>query len=228
MSGAMAIAEAAPPPAVRDPRTKVLLTAQIIGDRFERAVRIRNMSASGAMLEGTVLPAAGARLILARADLRVEAEVVWSSPGRCGIRFAEAVAVPDWISGTAAAVRAQGGQARIDALQADIRAGFVAKVPTEDVARPPAPVENVEARLAEEVAYLRRMVQTIGEELSDEPIMLHRYLRTLQQFDVIGQALGHVAAVLTAEDKAAAVQAIGMQDMRARLLRKAVVPSSSL
>ena len=223
---AAAVAEAPPPPS-RDPRTKVLLTAQIFGDGGERPVRIRNMSASGAMLEGTVLPPAGARLTLARADLRMDAEVVWSSPGRCGIRFDDTVVVSDWISGTAATARSQSGQARIDALQADIRSGLVPKVPVEDVARPPAALENIEARLAEEVAYLRRLVQTIGEELSDEPIMLHRYLRTLQQFDVIGQALGHVVAVLEAPDKAAAVQAIGMQDMRARLLRKAVVPPSA-
>jgi hypothetical protein len=215
----------APAQASRDPRTKVLLTATIRGDRFERTVRIRNMSSSGAMVEGTVLPAVGVQLTLVRNELEVGGEVVWATPGKCGIRFVEAVAVADWIAGTSA-LSAPRSQARVDALQAGIRSGALIAPAAEEAAPDTAEIKNLEQRLAEEVAYLRRLVQAMGEELSDEPVVLHRHGRTLQQFDIVSQALGHVAAILASDNRVAAVQAVGMEDMRARLLRKALVPGS--
>ena len=216
--------EIATPPAdqpSRDPRTKVLLTARIVAGRIEASVRIRNMSASGAMIEGSSLPPVGAQLTLIRSDCEVGAEVVWASAGKCGVRFAGSVAVADWVAGSAASSRVR-TQAQIDALQADIRSGALPPPVTEKQPSSRLELGELDARLVEEVAYLRRLVETIGDELSNEPLMLSRHMRTLQQFDVLAQALGHVAAVLGSDDRLATVEAIGMLDMRNRLLRKAM------
>jgi hypothetical protein len=113
-------------------------------------------------------------------------------------------------------------QAQIDALQADIRSGALPPPVTEKQPSSRLELGELDARLVEEVAYLRRLVETIGDELSNEPLMLSRHMRTLQQFDVLAQALGHVAAVLGSDDRLATVEAIGMLDMRNRLLRKAM------
>ena len=79
----------------------------------------------------------------------------------------------------------------------------------------------------EELAFLRRLVETMGDELSNEPLIISRHMRTLQRFDVLAQALGHVAAILASDDRLATVEAIGMHDMRARLLRKAIFKPQS-
>ena len=88
---AAAIAEAPPPPS-RDPRTKVLLTAQIFGDGGERAVRIRNMSATGALIDGLEIAGDGQGLdvlIELLEDQMFAARVRWARDGKAGIEFAE-------------------------------------------------------------------------------------------------------------------------------------------
>jgi hypothetical protein len=214
-----AAADAASGPPVRDVRTKVLLSATLYTQSSSAAVRIRNMSSSGAMIEGVTLPAIGSSVMLQRAELSIGADVMWSAAGRCGIKFQGSVAVPDWISGTAG--KSVRSQAQVDALQAEIRSGAPARAPAPAAAVPPSGAE-IDARLAEEVAYVRRLVEAMGEELVDEPVILQRHARLLQNFDIVAQVLGHVSTILTAPDREAAVQAVGMEDMRARLLRKAI------
>ena len=185
-------------------------------------VRIRNMSATGAMLEGSVIPAVGAHICLKRCDIEIGATVIWNAGKRCGVHFDHETRVQDWVAGSRSDPLTLTGQTRIDAVQAAMRTDsdpalrIVAPPPSASVAG-----ADLDRRLAEELAYLGRLLEQMGTELSDEPAVLQRHMKALQNFDIAQQTLGHIATILTAPDRQAAVDGIGMEDLRARLTRKA-------
>ncbi len=45
---------------------------------------------------------------------------------------------------------------------------------------------------------------------------------SLQSVDIIGQILGHIAAVVRSSDPQGAVERIGMGDLKARLTRRSI------
>ena len=66
-----------------------------------------------------------------------------------------------------------------------------ALIPTED---------ELQLRLAEELEYARRMLEAMGDSLSNDPAVLVRHGVALQSIDVIGQILGHIANVIRSSD----------------------------
>ena len=85
-----------------------------------------------------------------------------------------------------------------------------ALVPTDDLLR---------IRLAEELEYTRRMIETMGDTLSADPQLVMRHMVALQSIDIVGQILGHVANVIRSSDPDGAVDLIGMCDLKGRLRR---------
>lgn len=203
------------------PRTNLMLSASIEAGPLTAPVRIRNLSETGAALEGAALPHVGASFTLRRLDISIGGTVMWIAGGRCGVQFEGRTCVPDWISGTRSPLSGNRDQTRVDTIQAAIRTGS-GFVPTP-AAPQPAPLQaDLDSRLSQELAFVRRLLEQLGEELSDEPAVLARHMRALQSFDLAGQILGHIANILVADDRATAVNAIGMEDLRGRLLRKPV------
>ncbi len=206
----------------RQPRKNLMLAATIECGGTRAPVRIRNLSETGAMLDGATLPDPGATLVLLRAEIMVGATVVWRQGGRCGIHFdSVAASVDEWVTGKRPATfNGKQGQDRVDLIQSQIRAG--AALPA-DPAPPPAgalTVNALEQRVAEEVIHVQRLIDALGEELVGDPVMLQRHMRLLQNLDRASQILEHLGNVLGASDRLAAAQAIAMQDLRERLLRK--------
>ena len=207
------------------PQRKNLMLAATIECAGTRApVRIRNLSETGAMLDGAALPDPGVSLVLVRAEITVGATVVWREGGRCGIHFDSiAATVDEWVTGKRpASFAGKQGQARVDAIQTAVRTG--AALPAEPA---PAAVGKLDAaelerRVAEEVIHVQRLIDALGEELVEDPVMLQRHMRMLQNLDRASQILEHLGAVLAAPDRLAAAQAIAMQDLRERLLRKPI------
>lgn len=113
-------------------------------------------------------------------------------------------------------------QAECDAIIAAARSDTKRPSILRDVT-PPPPLEPtddlIEARLAEEIEYARRLLDAISDRLITDPIILNRHQCTLQSFDIVGQLLGHLAKVTGSRDKEEAINRIGMQELRARLLR---------
>ena len=75
-------------------------------------------------------------------------------------------------------------------------------------------------RLGEELDYVRRMLETLGDQLSSDPILIRRHALALQSLDIVGQILSHVGNVVRSSDPHSAVEAISMGDLRARLARR--------
>jgi hypothetical protein len=119
-------------------------------------------------------------------------------------------------------------QARCDVIQADFRAEQKAR-PSIRRNPPPTPKALIPTdnelmlRLAEEIDYARRMLSSMGDELSCDGLIVSRHVAELQALDITGQMLGHIAAVLRSSDIPGAVDRIGMADLKARLMRRPIL-----
>lgn len=71
----------------RSNRSPVLLSAKIELDGAALPVRLRNLSAEGALVQGDRLPHPGLPVLFARNDLRVRAKIVWVEGGFAGVAF---------------------------------------------------------------------------------------------------------------------------------------------
>ncbi len=116
-------------------------------------------------------------------------------------------------------------QARVDRIVAQARADL-ATGPVQPArgpvltSQPLALTENVlDRRLAEELDYARRHLDTIGDVLSENGYLLHKHARELQAIDRVNQLLAHVGRVIEAADRRQAAASITLEDLRGRLLR---------
>ncbi len=208
------------------PRTNLLLAATAEFDGRSLPIRIRNLSETGAMIEGAGLPDAGIQLFLMRGDLQVAATIAWAAGSRRGVRFGGPTPVNEWTGGKPRAIDCTGlrDQRRVDAIQAEARADPVtgrALRSSEGPATKPV-CRDLDSRLADELGYVQRLLEGLGDELIADLLLIQRHGKSLQSLDLVGQILGHVSAILRADDKAAIVEDIGMEDLRARLKRKAI------
>jgi hypothetical protein len=83
--------------------------------------------------------------------------------------------------------------------------------PTDDTA------DQLRQRLSEELEYARRMLDVAGDQVCADRLTVTRHGVALQALDKVGQMLGHIAAVIRSGDPQAAVEDIGMSDLKARL-----------
>jgi hypothetical protein len=86
-----------------------------------------------------------------------------------------------------------------------------ALIPTDD---------GLRLRLAEELEYTRRMLELMGDELSNDAAVVTRHMTALQSVDIVGQILGHIANVTRSSDQQLAVDRIGMCELKTRLNRR--------
>lgn len=199
----------------RAPRKNLFLMASLAVAGASHPVRVRNLSATGALVESARLPAAGSDLVLRRGSVEAVGTLVWTADQRGGVRFAQPIRLADWIPGGAA-----DHQLEIDPSAAPTRADIV------DIAQAPPPADNVgspvTARIADELAFVARRLETLGADLADEPPIVVRHAAKLQELDIAVQILGHLSRVLVAPSPDAAVERIGMADLRRRLRRAAL------
>lgn len=121
---------------------------------------------------------------------------------------------------------AQGAQERCDAIQAEFRATGERRSIRREA--PPLPSSRVptddplKLRLADELDYVRRMLDVMGDQLSADMGVLMRHGVSLQTVDIAGQILGHIASIVRSSDPDGAVENIGMCELKARLKKQAI------
>ena len=71
--------------------------------------------------------------------------------------------------------------------------------------------------LAEELDHARRMLEAMGDELALDHQVVTEHAIALQAVDIVGQMIGHIANVIRAEDRPAAVERIGMCELKTKL-----------
>lgn len=209
-----------PPPAdgethpERAPRTNLLLSATIETSFGETPARVRNLSEGGAMVECAEPPTPGERLMLKRSALTASATCVWRNGARFGIRFDRPIAVQHWATGMRPA--ASPGQQRIDAIQASLRAGQAVAPASPSVMPSKAAVLH---NVADEIGAAAKVLRALSDRLADDIAVVAAHGEALQHLDPLAQTLDHLARILTAGDPGVIIDAIGMDDLRARLTR---------
>lgn len=79
------------------------------------------------------------------------------------------------------------------------------------------PDDQLMARLAAEVDYVARMLETLGDGLGDDPLIAARHGLKLQDLDIAKQILGHLSLILVSPDREGTIARIGMAELRRRL-----------
>ena len=166
-------------------RTNLFVMAAICAGHGSEPVKVRNLSAKGALIEGATLPQAGAQVRLCRADLNIDGEIIWCRGGRAGLRFNSAVAVADWLpQGPAKA-----SQERVDRLVQEFKTSGDAWAPSPAVGEVPG-----ETITAAEFLQLKAAIESLAEDLAADAAIVERHLSKLQTLDIVAQALGKLAA----------------------------------
>jgi len=203
----------------REARKSFMLAATLEESGVGIPVRIRNMSARGALVDGDYLPGPGSTVELARLALRVNATVIWRQDGRCGLKLAADVRPDEWVAGVRrGAVASHLGQARVDEIQAALRQG--AAMPAAPAPEPAVKAidrDRLDARIASEIVAATRTLDAALDELSENPEILARHERALQAIDIACATLALLPPVLRAADREKAVQAVEMHEVRSRL-----------
>jgi len=76
---------------------------------------------------------------------------------------------------------------------------------------------DLDLTLAAELDHARDLLMSMGDELAMNQDVVAEHGVALQAVDIVGQMLGHIANVVRAEDRAAAVDRIGMCELKATL-----------
>ena len=155
------------------PRSNVFLDAVLVVGAAALPVRLRNLSARGALIEGASLPSAGSRVRVLRGELSAEGEMAWQEQGLAGLRFASEIDVENW-------VRRVGhrGQQRVDEAVAALRA---------HQRHPLSATRAMKLSMAEISIELDRICERLGDmpptslAVAEELPKLNRLARQLQQ-----------------------------------------------
>lgn len=94
----------------------MFVAATLYSDAGSCPIHIRNMSLTGALIEGSVLPEPYHSVTLRRGSLEAAAKIVWRADRKAGIAFCGAIQVADWMSRTPPS-----HQAKIDEIVRGIR-----------------------------------------------------------------------------------------------------------
>jgi hypothetical protein len=90
-------------------RSNVFLSATLLASGKSLPVRVRNISSTGALIDGQTFPAEGSIVQLRRGSLTADGQIVWLSEDQCGVRFATEVDVDKWVKRPG-----HSGQERVD------------------------------------------------------------------------------------------------------------------
>lgn len=189
------------------PRTRLFVAASLRVGARQCPVTIRNLSATGARVELTQPPPVGTEVELWRATTTAPGSIVWAEAGACGIQFKEPIQLERWIPSS--------GQQRVDEALDSLRSGREPERPEMPAGR--LPDDQLMARVAAEVDYVARMLETLGDGLGDDPLIAARHGLKLQDLDIAKQILGHLSVILVSPDREGAIARIGMAELRRRL-----------
>ncbi|MEO6248672.1 MAG: hypothetical protein ABIO85_08865 [Sphingomicrobium sp.] len=169
------------PEPVRARRTNLFISAVLHVGATTIPVTIRNLSAHGALVEGTTLPPVGTEVRLVRGSLGSVGAAMWVSERRCGLSLEGPIAAEQWL-----AKPGNLGQAEIDAAVQRIKAGQVPVPTTLAIALLgdsdlPASVRTLEAQLA-----------AVSDALASSPETIARHGAELQSLDLLAQRLARL------------------------------------
>lgn len=165
----------------------MFLVATLYFGRATTAVRVRNMSATGALVEGADLPPMGSTIILRRGALEAAGTAVWSESGKAGLAFGEPVTVSAWLPS-----KETKRQTQIDEI------AFTMKQAARSVDAVLVPVRDDEQSVAaavDELVAVQAQLGRLGDQLALDAGLLEKHPE-VQLLDVAGQRIGRIVDTL--------------------------------
>lgn len=154
-------------------RNNMFVAAVLHWQGAPAAVRIRNLSPGGALIEGDRLPEIGTSVRLIRGRLSVAGELLWRDATHAGLQFSAPVRVADWLPAGAR----NAGQQRVDQIVFETKAAGSVTGITPSAPSPP------------DYAAIAAALTRAGEELIADPGLAERFPDALQAIDIAAQAL---------------------------------------
>ena len=173
----------------RATRASIYLAAALCRDGCSIPVKIRNMSSTGALLEGAALPSAGALVQLVRGCLIVHGLVAWSVDSRCGVKFSGCVDVQQWRA--APANNEQQGDQTVRQVKAS-----PAPAAHSQHLQGAQPGNGAGADLSEDLRRASRLLESLGGILAGDPEIVMHHGPALQNLDIAMQAIAAVEAIM--------------------------------
>jgi hypothetical protein len=171
-------------------RSNLFVMAALYTGAGSMPVRIRNMSASGALVEAADLPAVGTHVRLSRGSISVTGEIIWADKQKAGMHFDSPTAPNDWMPrGNRGA-----GQQLADEVVHQTRLGSAVRTVTSAPAHAP--------QLSEELLRLHEVLMRAGEELASSDGLAASHLLALQEIDGAAQRLAKLAGDVDAGNPA--------------------------
>lgn len=157
-------------------RTNMLLMATIYAGGGSAPVKVRNLSAGGALIEGVRIPDLASEITLRRGELAVDGTVVWSKSGRAGLKFKTAISVAYWLPG--------GETLRKQEMTDSVFHGPAGTSPLLQTEEPPQRLVTLS-----EITEVHDMLSTLANVLAEDDNVLISYAVQLQSLDFTLQLL---------------------------------------
>ncbi len=159
----------------RDARTNLFALATLCVGSIRRSVRIRNLSPTGALIDGDDLPGEGEMIGLVRNEQSAKAVIRWREHQRAGIQFSSDICVDDWLP------HRNGAQKQATRVIAALEQNGRTSAVGPDAVEPPDP-----ERLA-------RALDALADALADDMVVIARHSHSLQTLDIVAQGLRRLA-----------------------------------
>jgi hypothetical protein len=173
-------------------RASLYLAATLYCDGCSSLAKIRNLSATGALVESAATPAAGELVQLVRGGLIVHGLVAWSDQGRCGLRFSGSIDVQQWRSAPANAA-----QQRVDEVVRLVKAGAVPlPLPQFDpIGERSRPADSA-GQLSADLRRVSDLLEALSDTLASDSYVMTRAGPVLQNLDIAMQVIAAVEAIV--------------------------------
>lgn len=170
-----------------EPRTNMFVMAKLVFAGTVNPVKVRNMSALGALVEGAALPQPGMACRLTREGIAIEAEVVWGQPGKIGLRFRNRAQIDQWYPA------GRRTQSEVDRAVAQARVELTAGAQFIPAASPQRAPIMCTALSAAEVHATADAMEALSDDLAGDPAVIARFMTKLQTLDIAVQTLRKLA-----------------------------------
>lgn len=153
----------------------------------------------------------GATIIIRRGELRVAGEIKWARDAHFGVSFSDRIEIQEWLRDISSIPSFSNPKSRNFTVS-----NISPKLSKEEEVFDDS---TVNLRLAEELLYISRIVEGIGEVLVKDPLLRVRHAASIQQLDMGQQMLSEIAELVSIENKFGSITRVATGPMRGRLLR---------
>lgn len=169
------------------PRSSMFVAAVLQAGGEHAPVKVRNMSANGAMIDSPMVPPPGTNAHLIRGALRAHGTVVWSRNNKCGLHFSSELSVREWL-----APPSNVEQQRIDDIVALVKSG-ASVPPTLGVTPEPAFLPRSDTPLVDDLETVIKLMDDLESELISSEETVARHGMKLQNLDIAMQMVRAIA-----------------------------------